>query len=100
MYQIMTMIINVYNDHNLTYSDVQKSTMVRLRVSPLSHMTSIPAQGPGSWVALLVERYSSNTASFVLCVVGRVKDRHTLLHDSPLLKNTCIRLPFIRAFLL
>ena len=44
------------------------------------------------WAALLVQRYLFNTASFVLCIVGRVKDRHNLLHYSPLLKNTRGRL--------
>ena len=32
-----------------------------------------------------------NTASFVLCVVFRVKDHHHLLHYSPRLKKTCVR---------
>ena len=52
-----------------------------------------PAPGSGSppWAALLVSCYLSNTASFVLCVFCRVKDHHDLLHDSPLLKNTCVR---------
>ena len=40
---------------------------------------------------LLVQRYVSNAASFVLCVFRRVKDHHILLHDSPLLKKTCVR---------
>ena len=44
-----------------------------------------------NWVALLVERYLSNTASFVLCVLCRVRDGRTLLHDSPSLKNACVR---------
>ena len=33
----------------------------------------------------------SNMASFVSCVFRRVKDRHDLLHCSPLLKKTCVR---------
>ena len=32
----------------------------------------------------------SNAASFVLCVVRHVEDHHNLLHDSPLLKKTCV----------
>ena len=44
-----------------------------------------------AWVALLFSRYLSNTASFVLCIVCRVKDHHTLLHSSPLLKKSCVR---------
>ena len=43
------------------------------------------------WVALLVLRYLSNTASFVLCEIRRDKDNSNLLHDSPLLKKTCVR---------
>ena len=43
------------------------------------------------WVALLVSRYLSNAASFVLCVLRRVKDHHTVLHYSPRLKNICVR---------
>ena len=43
-----------------------------------------------SWVALLVSRYLSNAASFALGVFRRVKDHHSLLHYSPLLK-TCVR---------
>ena len=35
------------------------------------------------WVALLFQRYLSNTASLVLWGVRRVKDRHNLLHYSP-----------------
>ena len=43
-------------------------------------------------VALLVQRYLLNTASFVLCVSRRVKDHHNLLHTySPLLKKICKR---------
>ena len=42
-------------------------------------------------VALLVQRYLSNTASFVLCVFPRGKDRHNLLHDSAPLKKSCVR---------
>ena len=30
-------------------------------------------------------------ASFVLRALRRVKDHHTVLHDSPLLKKTCVR---------
>ena len=30
-------------------------------------------------------------ASFASCVFRRVKGRHNLLHDSPLLKNTRVR---------
>ena len=44
-----------------------------------------------SWVALLVQRYLSSAASFVLCVFRRVKDHHSLLHHSPLLKKACVR---------
>ena len=44
-----------------------------------------------SWVALFVQRYLSNTASFVLCVFRRVKEHHNLLHDSTRLKKTCVR---------
>ena len=43
------------------------------------------------WVALLLQRYLSNTASLVLCVARRVKDRYHLLHCLSLLKNTWIR---------
>ena len=43
------------------------------------------------WVALLVERYSSNAASFVSCVFRRVKAQNTLLYDLPRLKKTCVR---------
>ena len=43
------------------------------------------------WVALLVSRYSSNTASFVVCAVYGVKDHHDLQIYSPLLKKTCVR---------
>ena len=46
--------------------------------------------GSKSWVALLVEGYPSNTASFVLCAFRRVKD-HSLLHCSPLWKRPCVR---------
>ena len=35
--------------------------------------------------------YLSNEATFVLCVFRRVKDRHNLLHDLPLLKEPCVR---------
>ena len=42
-------------------------------------------------VALLVQRYLSNAASFVLRASPRVKDHHNLLHCSPLEKNTCVR---------
>ena len=35
--------------------------------------------------------FLSNAASFVSCVFHRVKNHHGLLHDSPLLKNTCVR---------
>ena len=34
---------------------------------------------------------TSNTASFVVCVVCRVKDHHYLLHHSPRLKEACVR---------
>ena len=44
-----------------------------------------------NWVALLVSRYLSNAASFVLCVLCRVKDRHALQHSSPFLKKACVR---------
>ena len=46
------------------------------------------------WVALLVERYVSNTASFVLCVVCRVKDHHNSLHYESLssqYNKSCVR---------
>ena len=43
------------------------------------------------WVARLVSRYSSNTASFVVCVFRDVKDHHNLPHYSPRSKNTCVR---------
>ena len=43
------------------------------------------------WVALLVQRYLSNTASFVLCTVYSAKDHHHLLHNLQLLKKTCVR---------
>ena len=42
-------------------------------------------------MALLVLRYLSNAASFVLCVFRRVKDHHTLSNYSPCLKKTCVR---------
>ena len=42
-------------------------------------------------MALLVLRHLSNTASFVLCVLRRVKDHHKLQHDAPLLEKTCVR---------
>ena len=41
--------------------------------------------------ALLVQRYLLYTASLFLCVVRRVKEHHKVLHDSPLLKKTCVR---------
>ena len=41
------------------------------------------------WVALLVWRCLS-TASFVFCVVRRVKDYHNLLHHSSLLKKVYV----------
>ena len=41
----------------------------------------------GGWAALLVERYVSNAASFVLCAFGRVKEHHMSLHYLPRLKN-------------
>ena len=43
-----------------------------------------------------VQSYLSDTASFVLCVVCRVKDHHNLLHYSPLLKKTWVRLSSVR----
>ena len=43
------------------------------------------------WVALLVYRYLSTTASSVLCVFRRVKDHHNLLQYSPPSKKTCVR---------
>ena len=43
------------------------------------------------WVAVLVEHYLSNTASFVLRVFRHVKDHHTLLHYLPNLKKPCVR---------
>ena len=49
-------------------------------------------RGRGSpWAALLVERYLSNAALFVLCVLRSVRDHHNLLHYSPRLKKTCVR---------
>ena len=42
------------------------------------------------WVALLFWSYLSNAASFVLCVVHSIKDRHNLLYYSTCLKKTCI----------
>ena len=36
-------------------------------------------------------RYLSNTASSVLCIVYSVKDHHTLLHYSPLMKKPYVR---------
>ena len=44
-----------------------------------------------SWVALLVQRCLSNTASLVFCAVHSVNDHHMLPNDSPLLKNTLAR---------
>ena len=44
-----------------------------------------------AWVALLDKRYLSNTASFVLWLFRRVKDRHNSLRYSPLLKKSCVR---------
>ena len=44
-----------------------------------------------NWVALPVWRDLSNRASFVLCAFRRVEDRPNLLHDSSLLKKTCVR---------
>ena len=43
------------------------------------------------WVALLVCRYLSNTASSALCVFCRVKDHRKLLHYSLHVKKTCVR---------
>ena len=43
------------------------------------------------WVARRVERYVSNTASFVLCAARRVKDHHHMPNNSPRLKNICVR---------
>ena len=40
---------------------------------------------------LLVERYLSDTASFVSCMFRRVKDHHDLLYYSPLLKKARAR---------
>ena len=40
------------------------------------------------WVALLVQRYLSNAASFAFCGITCLMK---LLHSSPLLKNTCVR---------
>ena len=62
-----------------------------------NHQTSQDeASGPRSQtqsfpMSLLVWRYLSNTASFVLCVFRRVKDHHNLLHHSPPLKKACAR---------
>ena len=61
--------------------------------------TSSAASAPGVmsviptviWVALLVQRDLSKTASFVLCGFRRVKDHHYVLHCSPMLKKTCVR---------
>ena len=39
------------------------------------------------WVALLVQCYLSNAASFVLRVAYSVKDHHDLLHVSPLFEE-------------
>ena len=43
------------------------------------------------WLELLVERYVSNTASFVPCAVYSVKDCHNLQNYSSTLMNTCVR---------
>ena len=48
------------------------------------------------WVAVLVYRYLSNTASFVLCVVRCVKDHYKLLDDCQLLKKSCVRQVVLR----
>ena len=49
------------------------------------------SKGRKTWVALLVQHYLCNTASFVVCVFRRVKERHNVLHYSPLLKYTRVR---------
>ena len=51
--------------------------------------TKLPEGVP--WAALIVWRYLSNTASFVLCVFRRVKGHGNLLHYSLRLKKTCAR---------
>ena len=38
-------------------------------------------------------------ASFVACVVCRVKDHHDLLHYSQLLKSTCVRHIYIYIYI-
>ena len=43
------------------------------------------------WVALLVERYLSTTAWFVLRALRRVEDHHNSQRYSQRLKNTCVR---------
>ena len=48
-------------------------------------------QASPSLVALLVQSYSSNAASLVLCALRRVKDHCNLPHDSPRLKKSCVR---------
>ena len=50
-----------------------------------------PAAGGGPWVALLVQRYLSNTASCILCAAYGVNDHRDSLHDSQLLKQVCVR---------
>ena len=42
-------------------------------------------------MALLVERYLSNAASFVLCVLRSAKDHYILLEHSTCLKKACVR---------
>ena len=42
-------------------------------------------------VCVLFGVYLSNTASFGLCAFCRVKDHRKLLHDSPLLRKSCVR---------
>ena len=43
------------------------------------------------YISLLVQRCLSNMASCISLVFRRVKDHHTLLHCSPLLKKISVR---------
>ena len=58
------------------------------------YLCCIPARSRPShvtWVARIGQRYLSNAAFFILRMLHLVKDRHGLLHDSPLLKKTSLR---------
>ena len=91
---------------NKRTQELQKSTQER-SADPLSNWATCPQdrgadqtlRSPRSYLLLLFGCHNlSNTTCLIrphlvyaLCVFRRVKDHHHLLHDSPLLKNTCLR---------